>query len=103
MKPGSARAADMRFEGAAGTTDSWVEMANHGQDGQNVLYWDGHVAFVDTVYASDNPEDNIFVYDNQVFTGKEIGGDLDAVIIRTHCDPMPPGANGNRAWGYNPW
>ena len=28
--------------------------------GQNVLYFDGHVKWADTVYASDDPADNIF-------------------------------------------
>jgi len=50
MKPGSARAADMRWIKSSSPNE--VEFANHDEDGQNVLYWDGHVAFVDTVYAS---------------------------------------------------
>jgi len=94
MKPGSARAADMRCEVTAGSTDSWVEFANHGEDGQNVLYWDGHVSFVDTVYASDDPQDNIYFLDGE-------GGSLESVIVRTHCDPLPPSISSSAHW--NDW
>ena len=104
MKPGSARAADMRFEATGGNTNAsaavpWVTLANHGDDGQNVLFYDGHVTFADTVYASDNPTDNIFVVNHGIVTNR-IGGDLDSVIVRSHCDPLIPSWSGN---GNLPW
>lgn len=84
MYPGSARMADMRWLDSAGR-----ERSNHGLDGQNVLYWDGHVAFRDTVYASADPQDNIFVRSwdprERAFRN-EI--EQDAVIVRTHRDGL---------------
>jgi len=35
---------------------------NH-DDGQSVMYFDGHVKFLKTNYASDNPQDNIYTND----------------------------------------
>jgi len=92
MKPGSARAADMRcFTNAMQATYrpyTFMEVSNHGQDGQNVLHWDGHVAFRDTTYASDDATDNIYSCDK--------GGDsLDACLVRTHCDAIIPSWEGN--------
>jgi len=88
MKPGSARAADMRFEASAGATNNTcVELANHGQDGQNVLYWDGHVAFADTVYADQNPKDNIYVVNASLQQTMD-GGAADVTIARTHSDAV---------------
>ncbi len=85
MLPGSARIADMRWMNATGD----VEHANHGLDGQNVLYWDGSVAFRDTNFASVNPQDNIYrrAWDNTagVFT-TDIENDV--VIVRTHRDGL---------------
>jgi prepilin-type processing-associated H-X9-DG protein len=92
MKPGSARAADMRFKDSLKKTQS-----NHGVDGQNVLYWDGHVSFRDTGYASMNPVDNIYrcefstgQWNMADYTGSVLwGADTDAVILRTHVDGYP--------------
>ena len=74
MLPGSARVADMRWIDSNGRGH-----ANHGNAGQNVLYWDGHVAFADTSRASANPQDDIYTADGG-------GGDDDAVLVRTHND-----------------
>ena len=95
MKPSSARAADMRYEVSGGATDRLIERSNHGVDGQNVLYWDGHVAFMDSVYADADPQDNIFVVEKA-----RGGGTNDVVIHRTHADPLKPSAtaNGNVPW-----
>jgi len=44
------------------TTNVWGRLprkSNH-EDGQNVLYFDGHVKYGTTVYASRDPNDNIF-------------------------------------------
>jgi len=85
MKPGSARAADQRWVDANGDTQS-----NHGDDGHNVLYWDGHVAFKDTNYASENPQDNIFRDNTKGASDPDVDLGLnnseDAVIVRTHND-----------------
>ena len=64
MKPGDARVADMVWAGLGR-----VKLSNHGDDGHNVLYWDGHVAFSDTVYASSDPTDNIFQYPDELASG----------------------------------
>ena len=98
MKPGSARLADMRWlydssSGSGYDPTQTVELANHGEDGQNVLYWDGHVSFADTVYASENPEDNIYKID-----GDNAGRDADAIIVRTHYDGIEPGKEGNKTF-----
>ena len=94
QKPGTAMAADMRFEGSGGASEAQIkagagfaELSNHGDDGQNVLYWDGHVSFQDTNYASDDPQDNLYTCDKD-------GGSLDSVIARTWCDPLKPGIVG---------
>jgi len=47
-------------------------------DGQNVMYFDGHVKFMQSVYASDDPADNIFAQQgDDVSTW---GADTDAVV-----------------------
>ena len=85
MQPGSARMCDMRWRDKGNLTRS-----NHGDDGQNVLYWDGHVTFSDSNYASTDPEDNIFIEDIGVtaigdnYTSFDM--DSDAAIGRTHYD-----------------
>ena len=63
MTPGDARAADMVTRGPDGY------LSNHGEDGHNVLHWDGHVSFADTVYASSDPTDNIFNYADALAEG----------------------------------
>jgi len=77
MQPGTARAADAKWFDAGG-----VSKANHTEDGQNVLYWDGHVNFVDTHYASNVPDDNIYKGD---YTLQD---DSDVVILRTFDDRL---------------
>ena len=76
MKPGDARAADMRWMAPPSTdaktsadagynysvTFGTKELSNHGEDGHNVLYWDGHVTFADSNYASSDPTDNIYQF-----------------------------------------
>jgi prepilin-type processing-associated H-X9-DG protein len=44
-----------------GYAANWVRVniPNH-QNGQNVMYFDGHVKWSDTAYASRDPNDNIF-------------------------------------------
>jgi len=45
-----------------GTTPVWGRLprkSNH-DNGQNVMYFDGHVKWMETVYASRDPNDNIF-------------------------------------------
>jgi len=101
MKPGDARVADMVYIGAGNLSRS-----NHGADGNNVLYWDGHVAFADSNYASSDPEDNIYHLPDVLGTGGTPGTgdnawggknvhskrenqravDMDAAIYRTHGD-----------------
>lgn len=91
MVPGSARLADMKYHVSSGSTTTWSDKANHA-DGQNVLYWDGHVSFVtDTVYASNDPTDNIYT------PGDVTKLATDCVIARTHCDPLRP-STGNTFW-----
>jgi len=94
MLPGSARLADMRYmeskgSGQGGTTPTWSETSNHGKDGQNVLYWDGHVKFADGPFASNDPQDNIYKAD---LTATE-GSGKDATIARTHMDMLKPKAD----------
>ena len=51
---------------------------NH-ENGQNVMYFDGHVKWMETNYASDDPQDNIFAYQ------AEWGADTDAVLTDDEC------------------
>jgi prepilin-type N-terminal cleavage/methylation domain-containing protein/prepilin-type processing-associated H-X9-DG protein len=63
-------------QGAAATqNDQWArpKKSNH-DNGQNVMYFDGHVKWVETVFASRDPNDNI--YNPQVGWG----GDTDAYL-----------------------
>jgi prepilin-type N-terminal cleavage/methylation domain-containing protein/prepilin-type processing-associated H-X9-DG protein len=65
---------------------------NH-DSGQNVMYFDGHVKWAETNYASDDPEDNIFDYnvwvdanddginDKPYSSSKDLGNDnVDACV-----------------------
>ena len=67
--------------GGATSTEPWIRTplkSNHS-DGQNVMYFDGHVAFSNSNYASDDPEDNIYAYD--VGTNDNlIDDDVDAFL-----------------------
>jgi len=99
MKPGDARMADMTWRdntaytgGSYSRKPSGVPHANHGDDGQNVLYADGHVSFADSFYASSNPVDNIYkceALDGENYDNGLWGRDTDAVIMRTVCDGYP--------------
>ncbi len=51
--------------------------SNH-DNGHNVMYFDGHVKFRDSVYASDDPVDNIFAIQGDINT--TWGADTDAVV-----------------------
>lgn len=84
MLPGSARLADSRSHVSAGSTTGMIESSNHGKDGENVLYWDGHVKFVDNVYASSDPTDNIYKADLTV----KYGASKDATICKTHMEML---------------
>lgn len=96
MLPGSARLADQRYQTSAGSTNNdatiepVIEASNHGKDGQNVLYWDGHVKFADSPYASSDPQDNIYKAD---LTDTK-GAGMDATIARTHMDMLKPRKGG---------
>jgi prepilin-type N-terminal cleavage/methylation domain-containing protein/prepilin-type processing-associated H-X9-DG protein len=62
-----------------GAGSSWTRLptkANH-ENGQNVMYFDGHVRWADNAYASDEPKDNIWC-PNGVTTSW--GADTDAYI-----------------------
>ena len=104
MKPSDARVADMVSRGPSGA------ITNHRGDGNNVLYWDGSVAFKDSNYASSSPTDNIYQFPDflaeggpLVITGngpawgwdgqntfQRMGNvrqvEEDAAIFRTHFD-----------------
>lgn len=105
MKPGSARAADMRWDYAENDANPPTiarTLSNHGEDGVNVLYWDGSVQFRDTNYASVNPQDNIFKQ-NGLFSGPNSNWpeadwtnwdrDTDTIIMRTFHDGRVHGAH----------
>ena len=94
MVPGSARAADMRYETSQQAQPSaYLTVGNHKDDGQNVLYWDGHVIFATSVYCSSDREDNIYV------PGDVTKLNTDAVIVRTHQDAKRCSATGST----DPW
>ena len=78
VRAGTAVAADM--DGSANDPDS--DTSNH-RDGQHVLYFDGHVKWQMTNYASDNPYDNIYTSNN---SGVTWDADTDVVIKRSGGD-----------------
>jgi len=49
------------YPGVSGITGNWnrTRKSNH-DNGQNIMYFDGHVKWMETVYASRTPVDNIF-------------------------------------------
>ncbi len=51
---------------------------NHG-NGANVMYFDGHIKWSETNYASDDPKDNIYSQ-NGGTTGYQWGADTDAFL-----------------------
>lgn len=79
---GHAILADMDGTGADPDVMETTNTTNH-RGGHNVLYKDGHVKWMNTVYASDNDQDNIFIRDGTaVFPPTTAGRDLDAWIAR---------------------
>jgi len=52
---------------------------NH-ENGQNVMYFDGHVRWADTAYASDDPKDNIWAPNTGIAGGAAWGVDTDAYL-----------------------
>lgn len=54
---------------------------NHA-DGQNVMYFDGHIKWTDTAYASDDPADNIFARNGGDWDDETIswGKDTDSFV-----------------------
>ena len=93
MTPQSARAADMVYEVSGGEKATFAQAGNHRLDGWNVLYRDGHIAFQDSADVSSDPTDPIFQVSSD-------GGSADAVIARTHCNPLAPNAKArsDRKW-----
>src|SRR5688572_24647574 len=82
-----------------------VNSPNHGGDGQNVLYADGHVEFAASPYAgsprplSQQPRDNIYTFGVSSTTSAGTGvrgasqDQYDSVILPTALDgPQPPPA-----------
>jgi prepilin-type N-terminal cleavage/methylation domain-containing protein/prepilin-type processing-associated H-X9-DG protein len=69
---------------AGGSPDyvtGWVRMPrrpNH-DSGQNVMYFDGHVKWMETAYASDDPKDNIWC-PNGATVADQWGADTDAYL-----------------------
>ena len=76
LAPDSAVAADMDGSSAS---DPESETANH-EGGQNVLYFDTHVSWKATNYASADPLDNIYIAE------PNWGPDTDTCIKRTAGD-----------------
>jgi prepilin-type N-terminal cleavage/methylation domain-containing protein/prepilin-type processing-associated H-X9-DG protein len=64
----------------AAPTGLWGRMprkSNH-DNGQNVMYFDGHVKWMETNYSSRDPNDNVFKPDG--VTGNQWGADTDAYL-----------------------
>ena len=49
-------------------------------NGQNVMYLDGHVKWTDTVYCSHDPADNIFCPNGSLSTNVQWDPDIDAYL-----------------------
>jgi prepilin-type N-terminal cleavage/methylation domain-containing protein/prepilin-type processing-associated H-X9-DG protein len=61
---------------------SWVRLPakpNH-ENGQNVMYFDGHVKWMETNYASDDPKDNIYVANGGTVNREQWCCDTDAYL-----------------------
>ena len=52
-------------------------MSNH-DNGQNVMYFDGHVKWSDTVYASRDPSDDIYSPEGVIFQHPDLSWERDA-------------------------
>lgn len=64
-----------------GSLTSWTRMPrkpNH-DSGQNVMYFDGHVKWAETAYASDDPKDNIYCPNGKT-VADAWGQDTDAFL-----------------------
>ena len=73
--------------GAAGPWFRSPRKPNHG-DGQNVMYFDGHVKWSERAYCSDDPVDNIFVPNGDTGLARFELGQLS----------LPTAANTTDAW-----
>jgi prepilin-type processing-associated H-X9-DG protein len=62
--------------------DEWLRnprIPNHN-NGQNVLYFDGHVTWMDTNFASDDPADNIYAFNAPLDSRGLTENDVDALV-----------------------
>ena len=84
ITPSTAMAADM--DGSSSTHPD-TETADH-DSGQNVMYFDSHVSWKSTNYASNDPLDNIYA-NTKNDDGVLWGADTDAAINRTDGDNPP--------------
>jgi prepilin-type N-terminal cleavage/methylation domain-containing protein len=94
MKPNSVRAADFKqIRADDGTIES-----SHGDDGINILHFDGRVTWGDGQgghFTSDNPNDNIFICEVRTIWESL---DSDATLARTHADAIRDGLGGQDEW-----
>jgi len=91
MKPNSARASDYKQI----RQDDGSTASPHGDDGVNVLHYDGRVTWADNNFVSDNPIDNIFKCEPAAIWESL---DSDAVLVRTHADGVIDGLSGTATW-----
>jgi prepilin-type N-terminal cleavage/methylation domain-containing protein/prepilin-type processing-associated H-X9-DG protein len=106
MQPGSVRAADYKQLGMA-AGNAGLTLSPHGEEGINVLYWDGHVDWQTTNFCSTNSLDNIFKWETAPGNGLTANNanyywsslDSDACCVRTHADGNI--GNGSAATGGN--
>ncbi len=63
--------------GAVGSTWTRLPTKPNHENGQNVMYFDGHVRWADTAYASDEPHDNIWTPNGGT---TQWGADTDAYL-----------------------
>jgi len=80
MQPGSVRAGD-----AKQTTSlaNFPTVSNHGDEGNNMLFWDGHVSWETSNYCGVCNTDNIWKWNKRTVWDSL---DSDAVLVRTHTD-----------------
>jgi prepilin-type N-terminal cleavage/methylation domain-containing protein/prepilin-type processing-associated H-X9-DG protein len=82
-----------------GPTDIWqrTPTAPNHDSGQNVMYFDGHVKWVETNYASDDPADNIYCPNGGNLAG-QWGADTDAFVWDEANDPTTLDAPAAFTW-----